>query len=45
MFVQIISDYPVQRNILDKKADDHGFRDTLVEADQDIHMAKATTSG
>ena len=42
--VQIISDYVVQRNILGEKADDYGFPEPLVDVDQDIHIAQATTS-
>ena len=42
VLVQISSDCPVRRNIFGKKADDYGLYDTLVKADQDIHMAEAT---
>ena len=44
VFVQIISDHVVQRNILGQKADDYGFPETLVDVDQNIHIAEATTS-
>ena len=40
----MISDCAVQRDILGKKADDIGFLEPLVDVDQDMHVAEATTS-